>query len=77
MKQDELYLSKCYEVIDFMEKNHRNSSKYDSLERGMYFNWIKYNRKLMKVGKMKEVRLTLFVKLLEMGEKYKRVNQYV
>lgn len=76
MKQDELYLSKCYEVIDFMEKNHRNSSKYDSLERGMYFNWIKHNRKLLNASKLKEDRVEKFVKLMELGERYKRVNQY-
>ena len=31
----------------------------------------------MNVGKLKENRAEMFKKLLEMGEKYRRVNQYV
>lgn len=31
----------------------------------------------MNAGKMKEERMALFLKLLELGDKYKRVNQYL
>ena len=39
-------------------------------------NWMKANRKLVNAGKMKEERVGMFEKLLEMGEKVKRKNQY-
>ena len=40
-------------------------------------NWLKANRKLMNAGEMKETRIELFKQLLELGEKYRRVNQWV
>ena len=61
--------------MDFMEKNHRRPSKFIDEERGMR-NWWKQQQKLMNVGELKEERIPLFEKLLENGEKYKRVNQY-
>lgn len=76
MTQDELWLKKYHEVKDFIEKNHRNPSRYVAEERGMYCNWLKYNKKLMNAREMKEARVALFKKLLEMGEKYRRVNQW-
>ena len=76
MTQDEQWLKKYQEVKDFIETNHRNPSRYNPEERGTYCNWIKHNKKLMKAGEMKENRVDLFEKLLEMGEKYRRVNQY-
>jgi len=75
MSQDELWLNKCREVMDFMEKNHRNPSKH-RIEEHQMLNFIKHNRKLMNAGKMKGDRVEVFEKLLEIGEKYKRVNQY-
>lgn len=76
MTQDELWLKKYNEVISFIETNHRNPSRHNPEERGLYFNWLKQNRKLMNAGKMKEERVALFLNLLEFGEKYKHVNQY-
>ena len=76
MTQDELWLNKYHEVMDFMEKNHRNPSKH-RIEEHQMLNFIKHNRKLMNAGKMKESRVEMFEKLLEMVEKYKRVNQYL
>lgn len=76
MTQDERWLQKYNEVKDFMEKNHRNPSKHDDEERGRYLNWIKHNRKLYAAGLLKEDRVVLFEKLLELCEKYKRVNQW-
>lgn len=75
MTQDELWLNKYHEVMDFMETNHRNPSKH-RLEEHQMLNFIKHNRKLMNAGKLKESRVEMFEKLLEMGERYKRVNQY-
>ena len=77
MMQEELWLLKYHEVIDFIEMNHRNPSKHNPEERCKYCNWIKHNKKLLNAGKMKEDRVEMFEKLLEVGEKYKMVNQYV
>lgn len=76
MTQDVLWLKKYNEVISFIETNKRNPSKNNPEERGLYLNWIKYNRKMMNTGKMKEERIALFMKLLVFGEKFKRLNQY-
>lgn len=76
MTQDEAWLKKYEEVVRFIETNHRNPSRYDPEERGRYCNWIKHNKKLMNAGEMKEERVTLFLKLLELGERYRHVNQY-
>ena len=76
MSQDELWLKKYKGVMDFMETNHRNPSKH-RLEEHQMLNFVKHNRKLMNAGKMKADRVKMFEKLVEMGEKYKRVNQYM
>lgn len=76
MTQDELWLSKYREVMDFMETNHRNPSKH-RLDEHQMLNFIKHNRKLMNTGKMKKDRVEMFERLLEIGGKYKRVNQYL
>lgn len=44
---------------------------------GPLLNFIKHNRKLINAEKMKGDRVALFEKLLETGEKFKRVNQYM
>ena len=38
--------------------------------------WWKHNKKLMNAGELKEVRVEIFKQLLELGERYKHVNQY-
>lgn len=76
MTQDELWLLKYNEVMNFIETNNRNPSKH-RVEEHQMLNFIKHNRKLMNAGKLKENRVEKFEKLLEMGERYKRVNQYV
>lgn len=75
MTQDELWLAKWQEVIDFMETYHRNPSKH-RIEEHLMLNWIKHNRKLMNAGRMKEERVKLFRELLNIGERYRRKNQY-
>lgn len=39
-------------------------------------NWLKANRKRMNAMEMREERLSLFKELMELGEKYRRVNQW-
>lgn len=76
MTQDERWLERYTEVKSFIELNHRNPSRHNPEERFKYCNWLKHNKKLLKAGEMKENRVALFEKLLEMVEMYKRVNQY-
>lgn len=76
MTQDEKWMAKYNEVKTFIEANKRNPSKYDDTERGLYCNWIRHNRKLLKSGQLKEDRVEKFNELLIMMEEYKRVNQY-
>lgn len=74
MTQDERWLLKYNEVLAFMERERRNPSKHRIVEHDMV-NWMKANRKLVNVGKMKEERVGVFEKLLVMGEKVRRVNR--
>ena len=77
MTQDERWLAKFNEVKTFIESNHRNPSKYDAEERGKYCNWLRHNKKLYNSGELKEERMEMFKKLLELTEEYKRVNQWL
>lgn len=42
MKQDEIWLKKYQEVMTFIETNHRNPSRHNPEERGLYLNWLSY-----------------------------------
>ena len=75
MTQDEKWQTRYNEVKTFIETNQRNPSKHRLEEHDM-LNWLKANRKKMNAGEMKEERLAMFEELLELGEKYRRVNQY-
>ena len=75
MTQEERWLTKYNEVMEFLEENHRNPSKHRIEEHDM-LNWCKANRKALNAGKLLEPRLSMFKELLEIGEKYKRKNQY-
>lgn len=75
MTQDEKWIVKYQDVIDFLEENHRNPSKH-RLEEHDYVNWLKANRKALNAGKMKAERLEKFRKLLELTELYRRKNQW-
>lgn len=76
MTQEEKWLARYNEVIEFLEENHRNPSKY-RIEEHDYLNWLKANRKALNAGKMKADRIEKFNELLQIGERYKHVNQYV
>lgn len=76
MTQDEKWLAKYNEVKSFIEENHRNPSKHNPIERGLYLNWLKHNRQLMNQEELKPERVGIFEKLLALCEEYKRVNQY-
>ena len=76
MTEDEKWQARYEEIVEFINRNHRNPSKHDEEERGKYLNWIKANRKALNAGKMKLERVERFRKLLEMTEQYRRKNQY-
>ena len=76
MTQDERWLNKYNEVMNFIETNQRNPSKHNPEERGLYLNWLRHNRKLYNAGELKAERVEKFRKLLEMTEQYRRKNQY-
>ena len=75
MTQDQRWMEKYNEVMEFLEENHRNPSKH-RIEEHDHLNWLKANRKQMNAGRMKAERVEKFRKLLEMTEQYRRVNQY-
>ena len=75
MTQEERWNKRYQDVMDFMEKNHRNPSRHRLEEHDM-LNWLKSNRKKMNAGELQEPRLGRFIELLERIEELKRVNQY-
>ena len=75
MTQDERWLVRYNEVKSFIEKNHKNPSKYYDEEKLMV-HFLKRGRKLMNAGELQEPRLGMFKELLELSEKYRRKNQY-
>lgn len=75
MTQDERWIAKYNEVVDFIETNHRNPSHHRIEEHDM-LNWLKANRKQLNAGKMKAERLEMFKKLLALVEENKHVNQW-
>lgn len=75
MTQDERWWVRYQGLMAFMEREQRRPSKFVDSERGMR-NWWKHQQKLLNAGELKQDRVELFKKLLELGEKYKHVNQY-
>ena len=75
MTQEEKWRKRYEEVKTFIETNKRNLSKYAPEERNMY-NYIKHTRKQMNQGLLKENRVKLFKRLLELMVQYKRKNQW-
>ena len=76
MTQDERWMAKYNEVVEFIQTNHPNTSRHRIDEHDM-LNWLKANRKRMNAGELKEERVEVFQKLLELMEQYKRKNQWV
>ena len=68
-------MARFQEVKIFIEKNHRNPSKYAPEEKLMV-HFLKRGRKQLNAGELKEPRLSLFKELLALAEQNKHVNQY-
>lgn len=75
MKQDEKWIIKYNEVMEFIKTNKRNPSRHRIEEHNM-LNWLKACRKMINAEKMKPERVKKFEELQELMEEYKRVNQY-
>lgn len=75
MTQEERWLTRDNEVKTFIETNNGNPSRH-RIEDHDYLNWLKANRKALNAGMLKPERVETFKKLLELIEKYKRLNQY-
>lgn len=75
MNQDERWLERYNEVVEFINTNHHNPSKHRIEEHDM-LNWLKANRKHLNAGSLKPERIELFKELLCLMEDNKRVNQY-
>lgn len=76
MDQDTRWLTRYNEVKEFIEREHRNPSKYRDEERGKFLNWLKYTKKQYNASELKPERVELFEKLLDLSEQYKRKNQW-
>ena len=76
MTQDERWMARYNDVMDFMERNHRNPSKHYGEEK-LKFHWVKHTKKQLNAGNLKPERVEMFQKLLVLAESYKRKNQYV
>ena len=76
MTQNEKWISRYNEVVEFINTNHRNPSCH-RIEDHDYLNWLKANRKKMNEGELKPERVEAFNKLQALIEQYKRKNQYI
>lgn len=76
MVQDERRLKRYQDVMEFVDKNHRNPSR-PRIEEHAMLNRPKANRKKMNAGELKPERSDAFKKLQEQMDQYKRKNQYL
>lgn len=75
MTQEDLWDKHCQEIMQFIKTNKRRPSKYREEERQMVY-WIKYCRKLINQGRMKDARKEKFEHLMDYASKFQRKNQY-
>ena len=75
MTQDERWLQQYEQVMAFMNANQRRPSKH-RIEEHLMLNWLKHNKKLAAKGVMPQHRREKFDALLEIADKYRRLNQY-
>ena len=73
MTQDERWLTRYNEVKEFIEREHRNPSKYRLEEHDM-LNRLKANRKKMNAGTIKPNRVEMFRELLSLIEPRKSMR---
>jgi len=65
---------KWQEIMDYMNEFKRRPSKH-RMEDHKMLNWIKYNKKIKSRGKMPADKEEKFNQLLDLADKYRKVNQ--
>ena len=75
MTQEERWQQQYDQMMLFMETNHRRPSKHRLEEHDM-LNWFKATKKRVAKGGLSDERLKKFNELLEVADKYRRLNQY-
>ncbi len=75
MTQEEKWMVRFNEVVDFITTNKRRPSKY-VLEKRNSRNWLRHNQKLYNNGAMNPERIERFEGLLALCEENRRKNQY-
>lgn len=75
MTQDEKWQRQYEQMMSFMETYHRRPSKHRLEEHDM-LNWFKATKKRIAKGNYPEDRLEKFKLLMEVADKYRRLNQY-
>ena len=75
MTHDERWQQQYDHVMEFMNINQRRPSKH-RIEEHLMLNWLKHNKKLAAKGIMPLQRHEKFMALMEVADKYKRLNQY-
>ena len=75
MTQDDRWMIRYKEAMEFMVKEHRKPSKYYPEEK-LKFHFIHHNKKLYNAGSLKAERVEAFEKLLALCERYRRKNQW-
>ena len=75
MTQEERWQQQYEQMMEFMETNHRRPSKHRLEEHDM-LNWFKATKKRIAKGELADERLKKFHVLLEVADKYRRLNQY-
>lgn len=75
MTQEERWIIRYNEVVEFIETSHRNPSRHRIEEHDM-LNWLKQQRKLQNAGKLNSSRVEAFKILIALIEENKHINQY-
>lgn len=75
MTQNERWMARNNEVMEFIMTSKRRPSKYNPEERNAW-NWLRHTQKQLNAGLLKHGRVELFQKLMALGEKYRRVSRY-
>ena len=75
MKREETWNKRISSVMRFITRSKRCPSKYRDEEVAMY-EWIRYNKRLLRQQKLKAERIKPFLNLMDVVSKYQRLNQY-
>ncbi len=75
MRRDEQWDNNYMQIMQFMQERKCRPAKRHVEDRQMV-NWIKFNKKQMKRGKMPAHRIERFQQLLEEATRWQRLNQY-